>query len=58
MKKKRLLKSVKREIDKEYEARKKKINCSESKRVEFGDSGCYCSDHHEHGAFAPIEENF
>lgn len=54
---KRLIVSVRREIEKENEAREKGISCSGDEQVEFVNSKCYCSDHHDHSAFAPIDED-
>lgn len=39
---KHLIQSVKKEVKKERQARKEKPST-----VEFTNSGCYCSDHHD-----------
>lgn len=39
---KHLIQSVKQEVEKEQQERKEK-----SSIVEFTNSGCYCSDHHD-----------
>ena len=50
----KLLRGIQKEIDQEQEARKKVDNQRE--RVEFVNSGCYCSDHHDHDAFILAED--
>lgn len=58
MNEKRLISSVRREIDREHKnvERRKEISKVNDK-VEFVNSRCYCSDHSEHGEFSPIGED-
>jgi len=52
MEEKKILTSIKKEIQNEYEARKNMSGSLKDEEVEFANSvRCYCSDHSEHGAF-------
>jgi hypothetical protein len=48
---KRIIEDIKEEIEKEFETKKQAGDPSKDEATEFANSGCYCSDHHEHGAF-------